>query len=52
MEWNKLLSTKRPGNKAEKPKYLDHSTIDAFDDEMLENLFVELQEDEDNEDNE
>ena len=35
MEWNKLLSTKRPGNKAEKPKYLDHATIDAFDDDFL-----------------
>ena len=35
MEWKKLLSQQRPGNRGEKPKYLEHSTVDAFDDDFL-----------------
>ena len=35
MEWNKLLYQKRPGNGNEKPKYMEHATIDAFDDDFL-----------------
>lgn len=35
MEWKNLLSQKRPGNRGEKPKYLEHSTVDAFDDDFL-----------------
>lgn len=35
MEWKNLLSQQRPGNKDEKPKYLEHATVDAFDDDFL-----------------
>lgn len=35
MEWKNLLSQQRPGNKDEKPKYLENATVDAFDDDFL-----------------